>query len=78
MNMKIINRIINILEGIVEQLEIMNSNNGKCKHDLEELEYYYDDDWRHKGSIAWDKQGKEKTLYHCKKCGQVFVKDRNI
>lgn len=70
------NKIINVLENIVEQLEIMNSNSGKCKHELEELYYYYDDDWGVKGSKAWDKQGKAKTFYHCKKCGQVFIKDR--
>lgn len=69
-------KIINILERIAEQLEVMNSNNGKCKHCLEELKYYYDDDWGVRGSIAWDKQGKEKTFHYCKKCGQVFVKDR--
>ena len=68
--------IINVLGRIADQLEIMNSNNGKCKHDLEELKYYYDDDWGVRGSIAWGKQGKEKTFHYCKKCGQVFVKDR--
>ena len=73
MNMK---KIIQALEKIVEQLEIMNSNNGKCKHDLEELKYYYDDDWGVRGSIAWGKQDKEKTFHYCKKCGQVIVKDR--
>lgn len=55
----------------------MNSNNGNCKHELEELYYYYDDDWGVKGSKAWDKQGAAKTFHHCKKCGQVFVKDRD-
>ena len=69
-------KIINILQRIADQLEIMNSNNGKCKHDLEELKYYYDDDWGVRGSIACGKQGKEKTFHYCKKCGQVFVKDR--
>lgn len=70
-------KIINILERIAEQLEIMNSNNGKCKHDLEELNYYYDDDWGSIGSIAFGKQEKKKTFHYCEKCGQVFVKDRN-
>ena len=59
-------RIINILENIAKQLEIMNSNNGNCKHELEELYYYYDDDWGVKGSKAWDKQGAAKTFHHCK------------
>lgn len=71
-------KLIRVLEKIVEQLEIMNSNNGKCKHDLEELKYYYDDDWGKIGSIVWDKQGNEKTFHFCKRCGQVFVKDRDL
>lgn len=62
--------IIKVLEEIIKLLK------NHCDHDLEELKYYYDDDWGFKGSIAWDEQGKEKTLYYCKKCGQVFVKDR--
>lgn len=69
--------ITNVLERIAEQLEVMNSNNEKCNHCLEELRYYYENDWGiTAGSIAWDKQGKAKTFHYCKKCGQVFVKDR--
>lgn len=67
-------KIIQALERIAEQLKIINFHH--CDHDLEELKYYYDDDWGFKGSIAWDEQGKEKTFHYCKKCGQVFVKDR--
>lgn len=62
--------IIQILEEVTNQLK------SYCNHDLEELKYYYDDDWGVRGSIAWDKQGNKKTFHYCKKCGQVFVKDR--
>lgn len=67
-------KAIKILEEIATQLRIMNTNNGKCNHELEELKYFYDDDWGVKGNKVWTKQGKEKTLCHCKKCGQVFVR----
>ena len=69
--------IIQVLKRIAEQLEIMNLNNGNCKHELEELYYFYDDDWGVKGSKAWGKQGSAKTFHYCKNCGQVFVRDRD-
>ena len=70
------NKIVRALLEIKEQLEIMNINNGKCKHELSELKYYYDDDWGNKGSVVWNKEWEEKTLCYCKKCGQVFVGDK--
>lgn len=70
------NKIVRALLEIKEQLEIMNINNGKCKHELSELKYYYDDDWGNKGSVVWDEEWKEKILCYCKKCGQVFVRDK--
>ena len=69
-------KIIQILENIMEQLKIMNSNCGSCDHELEELKYFYDDDWYHMGSKVWGENSKEKTFHYCKKCGQVFVQDR--
>lgn len=70
------NKIVRALLEIKEQLEIMNINNGKYKHKLSELKYYYDDDWGHQGSAVWNEEWEEKTLYYCKKCGQVFVRDK--
>ena len=70
----IIARILKEVEEIRKQIEIMNINNGKCKHKLSELKYY--DDWDNKGSAFWNEECKEKTLCYCKKCGQVFVRDK--
>ena len=72
----IIARILKEVEEIRKQIEIMNINNGKCKHKLSELKYYYDDDWDNKGSAVWNEEWKEKTLCYCKKCGQVFARDK--
>lgn len=47
-----------------------------CSHKLGELNYFYDDDWGVRGSIAWDNNWNEKTFHYCVKCGQVFVKNR--
>ena len=51
---------------------------GRCSHELEEINYFYDDDWGHRGSIAWDSHWKEKEFCYCKKCGQVFLRDRGV
>ena len=66
-------KLIKILEEILKQLKIMNTNTEKCNHELEELKYFYDDNWHVKGSKVWTKQGKEKTLCYCKKCGRLYV-----
>ena len=49
---------------------------GRCSHEIEEIKYFYDDDWGHRGSIAWDSHWNEKEFCYCKKCGQVFLRDR--
>ena len=61
-----------------KELKIQNKLNINCNHKLRELNYFYDDDWYHRGSIAWDNKNENivKTFYYCAKCGQVFVKDR--
>lgn len=59
-----------------KELKIQNKLNTNCNHKLRELNYFYDDDWYVRGSIAWDNNWNEKTFHYCIKCGQVFVKDR--
>ena len=58
-----------------KELKIQNKLNT-CRHKLRELNYFYDDDWYVRGSIAWDNNWNEKTFHYCVKCGQVFVKNR--
>ena len=58
-----------------KELKIQNKLNN-CRHKLRELNYFYDDDWYVRGSIAWDNNWNEKTFHYCVKCGQVFVKNR--
>lgn len=48
---------------------------GLCKHEFEEVRYFYDDDWGYKGSKVWDGKWKEKRLCACKKCGAVFIQN---
>lgn len=41
-------------------------------HNLSPLNYYYDDDWGHRGNKAWGSKGQNLRLYYCKKCRQVL------
>lgn len=53
----------------------MDSNN--CIHELEKLESYYFDSWNFRSSVFFEtNEGKRKVLCYCKKCGQLFVKDK--
>ena len=53
----------------------MDSNN--CIHELEELESYYFDSWHFRSSVFFEtNEGKRKVLCYCKKCGQLFVEDK--
>ena len=46
----------------------------KGHHTTIELQYYYDDDWGHKGSKVWFADCEAK-LYVCLHCKTVFVDD---
>ncbi len=74
----IVARILKEVEEIRKQIEIMNVKNGKCEHEFAELSYCCDADYdiEYSAVWSWHKGYKEKkTLYYCKKCGQVFVGD---
>ena len=60
----------------IKESRMQNKTTNTCNHELRELNYFYDDDWYIRGSIAWDNNWNEKTFNYCVKCGQVFVKDR--
>ena len=75
--MKLI-RSIQSLEKSITRLSKNLESRGGCSHELEEIRYYYDDDWGHRGSIAWDSNWKEKEFCYCKKCGQVFLRARRM
>lgn len=44
-----------------------------CNTELEKLNYYYDDDWGHKGNKVWDNRNNEKELLSCPKCGLLYA-----
>jgi len=45
-----------------------------CNTKLSPLNYYYDDDWGHKGNMVWDGfSNKKKRLYYCPECGLVYA-----
>lgn len=48
-----------------------------CNVALEPLDYYYDDDWGHKGNKVFDYDGNEKILYHCPECGLIYALEKN-
>ena len=63
------------LTEAILQLSNNLQNFGLCKHELKEIQYFYDDDWGYKGSMVWDSNGKEKRLCACKKCGALFIQN---
>lgn len=44
------------LTEAILQLSNNLQNFGLCKHELKEIQYFYDDDWGYKGSMVWDRQ----------------------
>lgn len=48
---------------------------NNCNSDLKPLNYYYDDDWGHKGNQVWMNQyTQEIRLFACPKCGNVQIR----
>jgi Zn finger protein HypA/HybF involved in hydrogenase expression len=46
-----------------------------CHNKMEEMLYYYDNDWGHQGSKIFDKNRNEKgNLMFCPNCGSIRVK----
>lgn len=68
---KIGNQTARIADRLNDAVIIDNSN--VCQHELAPCEYYYDDDWGHKGREIFSNGKTLGYLCYCKKCGALFV-----